>query len=289
MPKRPSFLESIHDLEVSVEKDWAKQKYKISSFNKVAQKHLSTFSHRHFQLDEIYGSPQVLGLHSEQGQSLLLTLKKNERFFINLYIWFDHTDSHSHNFCGAFKLLQGRSFEMNFKFKKEQMVEDVEMGKLELLSQEELVPGDVRSIALGDKYIHQVYHRERPTVTLSLLSREIPGQDYHHFHYPGLKTKLTDLSETERIRLASVRQLTLMGKDHQKQMGLFLRTMSLNSLINFHRSVLPSMDMGKKLNKEFAEATRLELSKRQEGKRILKILKEDHTFTSKLAKMLEET
>lgn len=125
-----------------------------------------------------------------------VTLFRNEIFFIDAYIWqTQDTSIHNHSFVGAFKVLQGASLETQYSFKqtKENTAVNLKYGHFKQKKKGVLKTGDSEKIMLGDQYIHQVWHLEKPTITLCLRSfSRRPFEEIFHL---------------DQMKIASSRQL----------------------------------------------------------------------------------
>lgn len=107
-----------------------------------------------------------------------LTLYRNERFYISLLVWADSTTSiHEHGFGGAFQVLQGSSLHSRFAFTRRDRINDhLLVGDISSSGSEILHRGEVRSIEPGGKFIHSLFHLERPSATIVVRTHETPGR-----------------------------------------------------------------------------------------------------------------
>jgi predicted metal-dependent enzyme (double-stranded beta helix superfamily) len=99
---------------------------------------------------------------------LAITFYDTPRFFVSALFWLDGTTAiHQHSFCGAFRVLAGGSLHTRYRFRVERAVNSrFRLGELDRGQVELLVPGSVRPIASGDRFIHSLFHLERPSVTV---------------------------------------------------------------------------------------------------------------------------
>src|SRR5438067_3298205 len=108
---------------------------------------------------------------------LALTLYRASRFGIDVYFWLDSTTSiHQHSFSGAFQVLAGSSVHSIYHFKLEQLVNahfsigEVLLGDVQILNR-----GDIRKIRPGRPFIHSLFHLDRPSVTITVRTRQDPN------------------------------------------------------------------------------------------------------------------
>jgi hypothetical protein len=116
-----------------------------------------------------------------------LTLFAGPRFHIDVYFWVDGTTSvHQHAFSGAFQVLLGSSIHSQYGFENEQKIsEHFSVGEVVLKSVECLRQGDTRKILPGRKYIHSLFHLERPSATITVRTYGTPSaQPQYDYHKP---------------------------------------------------------------------------------------------------------
>jgi hypothetical protein len=114
------------------------------------------------------------------------TIIDNQYFSINFFFWMSsHTSIHQHPFVGAFKVIRGSSWHLEYLFNKQEKIADwLIKGELELKNEpNELKQGDCQEILLGQSYIHQVLHKEKPTVTLLIKSKN--SEHLFDYIYPN--------------------------------------------------------------------------------------------------------
>ena len=102
-----------------------------------------------------------------------ITLFVSSRFFIAVYYWLDSTTAiHEHAFSGAFQVLHGGSVHGAYEF--EQVLEvnqRLRIGDISLRDVSLLTKGDVRTILAGSRFIHSLFHLERPSATIVVRTR----------------------------------------------------------------------------------------------------------------------
>ena len=106
-----------------------------------------------------------------------ITLFAGPRFYIDVYYWLDSTTSiHQHAFSGAFQVLLGSSVHSNYEFKKKReinphfLIGDISLKDVSLLGK-----GDIKKIHSGSRFIHSLFHLERPSATIVIRSYDAPG------------------------------------------------------------------------------------------------------------------
>jgi hypothetical protein len=112
------------------------------------------------QLDSRFGDPPVI-------------VYRNDLFFIEALFWMDgSTAVHEHSFAGAFQVLHGSSLHTQYDFRLGRKVNwRLIAGQLELRAAERLQRGDVRAIHPGSRFIHALFHLDRPSVSLVVRTR----------------------------------------------------------------------------------------------------------------------
>jgi hypothetical protein len=130
------------------------------------------------------------------------TICRNDDVFIDIYVWNQHhTSVHDHHFMGAFKILQGRSYQLSYEFKTSQKINDgLFLGKLSVVNKTTLKTGDRQRIHFYEDFIHQNLHLENPTVTLlirtnqaeKILNSYYTNSKYTHLRPTQLHTKLIE-------------------------------------------------------------------------------------------------
>lgn len=97
-----------------------------------------------------------------------ITLFSGARFHIDVYFWLDGTTSiHQHSFCGAFQVLAGSSIHSHYRFSCDEVInEHFHIGEMTLENVELLEQGQIKPILPGDRYIHSLFHLDRPSATI---------------------------------------------------------------------------------------------------------------------------
>jgi hypothetical protein len=118
-----------------------------------------------------------------------VTLYGGRRFHIDVYFWLDGTTSiHQHAFCGAFQVLLGSSLHSQYRFRdRQQLNQHCMIGRVELESLELLEQGAVKKISPGEKYIHSLFHLDRPSATICARTyHTATGAPQYNYHKPWL-------------------------------------------------------------------------------------------------------
>ena len=106
-----------------------------------------------------------------------ITLFVGPRFYVDVYYWLDSTTSiHQHAFSGAFQVLLGGSVHSSYEFKKEREINPhLLTGDISLKDVSLLGKGDIRNIHPGSRFIHSLFHLERPSATIVIRSNDAPS------------------------------------------------------------------------------------------------------------------
>jgi hypothetical protein len=91
-----------------------------------------------------------------------------ERFYIQVLFWLDGTTAiHQHAFSGAFHVMQGSSLESTYTFAPRRRYSEFLMtGDLSLRGVELHEKGDVAPIEPGTRFVHSLFHLDRPSVSV---------------------------------------------------------------------------------------------------------------------------
>lgn len=114
-----------------------------------------------------------------------LCLYKAAHFYLELLFWFpSRTAIHSHNFTGAFRVLQGCSLQIEYDYRvEEEVCHHVYFGDLRPRRIDLLSPSDVYAIRRHDDLVHTVAHMGNPSLTLVartyLASKTVPQLNYY--------------------------------------------------------------------------------------------------------------
>lgn len=133
---------------------------------------------------------------------LPLTIGRGEHCFVDVYLWRRRpTTVHNHHFTGAFQCLSGVNVETLYSWKTtRKLTRFHSLGKLEELTTNVLKSGDVQSITLQDRFIHQTHHHADLTVNLCFRTPDIPGKNLANFLFSGLRIE----KDSESLRTAEV-------------------------------------------------------------------------------------
>ena len=143
---------------------------------------------------------------------LSFTLFRNDNFLLDLYVW-NHQDTniHDHHFSGAFKVIQGESFHIEYDFQKLKSITPwLDAGKLKIKEQSNLVAGDVKTIFFKDDFIHQNMHTTNPCVTLCLRTLDHPKISLSSYYNLGMKILMGQMSQNDQKTLEGLMYLCLI-------------------------------------------------------------------------------
>jgi hypothetical protein len=206
-----------------IEKLWEDEKLDKKKFSQIAFEYLNSLI-VNFELNEIESLvaqltikkelPKQLNVYNNFGQPPV-TIFNNGKFVVDLYFWQDiDTSIHSHSFCGAFKVISGRSFHEVYEMKK--LIEyapDVVKTELILNRSELLQTGDVREIIAGNSFNHRVVHLDNPTVTLCVRTIDQTNEGQWHHFSNGLSIEKREIDESEIKSLFVLEYLLVRGND----------------------------------------------------------------------------
>ena len=151
--------------------------------------------------------PPQRDLHGRFGDPPI-TIYSGPRFHIDLYFWFEGTTAiHQHGFCGAFQVLLGSSIHSWYEFdRKEKVNTFFEIGDIRLKVCEILEVGDVQEIWGGRRYIHSLFHLDRPSATIVVRTDRSPI-DLPQFSYEKPSIAVDPFFE----QAATIKKVQMMG------------------------------------------------------------------------------
>lgn len=108
-----------------------------------------------------------------------VVLYRGHEFYIEALFWFDSTTSiHQHSFSGAFAVLEGSSVHSMYGFEQhERVTSRVQLGDVRFRECEALARGTVRTIEAGSRFIHALFHLDRPSVSIVVRTGFEPDQN----------------------------------------------------------------------------------------------------------------
>ena len=178
--------------------------------------------------------PKQLNVYNNFGQPPV-TVFRTEKFVIDIYFWMQaDTSVHSHSFCGAFKVLFGKSLHEKFTTKQlESYSKDVCLNKLTREKAEILQSGETKVIERGDEFIHRVIHLSSPTVTICI--RTVNDKDIPQWHYfdNGLSILKRELDESvyKKLFYGDYLQQT-QPNTSEKFTSEFIDTLEISEVMN---------------------------------------------------------
>jgi hypothetical protein len=126
---------------------------------------------RQTDLTARFGQPPVTVFHCES-------------FYIHVLFWVDGTTSvHQHGFSGAFHVMQGSSLESTYSFRpRRRYSQSLMTGDLTLQDVTLRQKGDVATIEAGTRFVHSLFHLDRPSVSLVVRtpSDAVAGPQYDY-------------------------------------------------------------------------------------------------------------
>ncbi len=116
-------------------------------------------------------------------------LYNGHEFYIEALFWFDSTTSiHQHSFSGAFAVLEGSSVHSTYGFDQhERVTSRVQLGDVQFRESEALGRGAVRTIEAGNRFIHALFHLDRPSVSIVVRTGFEPDRNPQFTYFrPGV-------------------------------------------------------------------------------------------------------
>jgi hypothetical protein len=179
------------ELGAIVEQRWRDKNYDEAAFADIAAKALDEMPpHQHLNAWEVirwlHTTPQLPRQMDVEGRfgNPPITLFVGNRFYIDIYFWLDGTTSiHQHAFSGAFQLLLGSSIHSQYEFRQEaQINQHLAIGQVDFKQVELLEVGQTRKIVSGNRFIHSLFHLDRPSATITVRTQQdtqtLPQWDY---------------------------------------------------------------------------------------------------------------
>lgn len=164
-----------------VQDRWSDVAYREESFAEVAERALREMAlHESISIDEVLGwlsrRPNLPPQVNSNFARFQLQVFTNRAFRIELLFWVDGTtEVHDHEFSGAFCVLDGSSVHSEYRFRvDERLSENLLIGDLRLDAIDLLARGDTRQILSGDRFIHSLFHLDRPSVTVVVRTHKDP-------------------------------------------------------------------------------------------------------------------
>ena len=177
-------MELFAELGALIENRWRDQNYREELFPQTASQALSEFNLPDrtdaWQIIRWVHSatslPEQIDRDAHFGNPPI-TLFVAPRFYIDIYFWLDGTTSiHQHAFSGAFQVLLGGSVHAHYDFEKIQEINPhFLIGRIALKHVSLLKKGDIREILAGPKFIHSLFHLERPSATITIRTYKAPS------------------------------------------------------------------------------------------------------------------
>jgi hypothetical protein len=105
-----------------------------------------------------------------------------DKFHIQALFWIDSTTAiHEHSFSGAFGVLAGSSVHSRYSFEPDgPLSNEVQIGSINFISSELLKRGDIHMIETGEKFIHSLFHLDRPSISVVVRTH---SQSSRQFSY----------------------------------------------------------------------------------------------------------
>ena len=212
-------MQFFEDLGRVVEQRWRDRSYSEESFPSIAAEALGEMdavSHVN-AWDVIRHLQEGVSLPTQKDDDFSdvpVTMYLGPRFRVDVYFWLDGTTSiHEHSFSGAFQVLMGSSIHSRYEFEGRREVNaHFSAGNVLLKSVEALGVGDVRRILPGGDFIHALFHLERPSVTLTVRTKQTPqAQPQYAYLKPHIGLNPFFNEQVTAKKVQSVRMLLRMA------------------------------------------------------------------------------
>lgn len=198
-----------------VEQRWKDRDYDEAAFPAIAEQVLlemkATARVEPLQIiRDLHTRGSLPGQHGEEFSDLPLTLYAGPRFYVDVYFWLDGTTSiHQHGFSGAFQVLSGSSIHSVYSFEREREINvRFATGRILLKDVQVLEKGDIRKIQPGERFIHSLFHLDRPSSTITVRTHVTPN---NLPQYTYLKPCLaTDPFFREQLTLKKLASITML-------------------------------------------------------------------------------
>ena len=189
-------MEFFRHLGILVEARWRAKNYAEAAFPQIAADALAEHSPAGkidpWDIIRAVGSDYALPSQQDVEGNFgnpPITLFAGNRFYIDIYFWLDGTTSiHQHGFAGAFQVLLGSSIHSHYVFTNEQAINPhFSLGRLLLKDVQLLSVGDIKQIMPGSRYIHSLFHLDRPSATITIRTTGLPNaQPQFSYLKPGI-------------------------------------------------------------------------------------------------------
>lgn len=175
-------MKVFEELGELIERRWKDRNYDDAAFPEIAESALVELNpvERVAPMDivrHLHSALTIPAQHGEEFSDLPITLYTGPRFYVDVYFWLDGTTAiHQHSFSGAFQVLSGSSIHSLYSFTREHEVNSrFSAGKILLEDVQVLERGDIRRILPGDKFIHSLFHLDRPSATITVRTVVSPS------------------------------------------------------------------------------------------------------------------
>lgn len=225
-------MKIFQELGELIEKRWRDRSYNEDIFPEVAAEELTQFGLSSkvdpWEILEWVLTGQNLPEQSDveaKFSNAPITLYTRQRFYIDAYFWLDGTTTiHQHSFSGAFQVLHGSSIHSTFSFIPDRQINDhfvtgeIKNEKVELLEKDY-----IQAIDGGEKYIHSLFHLDRPSVTITIRTANNPTKNpQYDYHKPFVAYNPFFKEQALQKKLQSL--FILLGMEHPK-MGAYTKTL----------------------------------------------------------------
>jgi hypothetical protein len=231
-------FEFFRRLGENVESKWRVRNYEAAVFPKIAAAALAEHPvARHVDALDIIRSvganrplPSQMDVDANFS-NLPITLFSGTRFYIDIYFWLDGTTSiHQHGFAGAFQVLLGSSLHSHYEFTPKHIVSPYfAIGTMSLKQAQLLSCGDIKQIIPGNRYIHSLFHLERPSATITVRTIGLPtAQPQFSYLKPGIAYDpfFKDTAISKKVQSVNL----LLGMQHPDALSIVKKMIAQSDL-----------------------------------------------------------
>jgi hypothetical protein len=185
-------MEFFTSLGSRVERRWRDENYYEQAFPEIASQALAEADALNAIdpwdiIRQVHTSDDLPLQQENEFSDLPLTMFRGPRFCVEVYYWLDGTTSlHQHCFSGAFQVLLGSSIHSQYSFENERKINShFSVGDILLQDVQLLETGAISRIYSGRRFIHSLFHLDRPSVTLTVRTNlEADAQPQYDYLKP---------------------------------------------------------------------------------------------------------
>ena len=213
-----------------------------------------------------------------------ITLYRGREFYVAALYWLDGTTTiHQHGFSGAFRVLEGRSLHTPYEFEaQDEHSHRLLTGILRADMPELLRSGAVRAIEPGGRFIHSLFHLDRPSVTVIVRTYSQPtGTPQFNYLHPGvaydpfykeqsLERRIQAALSLASIDRAAALSATCAAISQEDLWASFLFAMRWFNSVDDTYGIDPILDQVSKSSRSLADVLRDALTHQRQSLAVIK-------------------